>query len=104
MVCQRYPITFAQLARRGARCGPDGRWCCDGGGISAKDGEEQVALIGKVAEGWEEAVRFEAVDGVGRHGVEEVGVCGCGEGGGVGILEGRGVFESVVGEGSERGG
>jgi hypothetical protein len=40
-----------------------------------KNREEEVALVGQVGLGWEEPVASEAVEGVWREALEEVGVC-----------------------------
>jgi hypothetical protein len=76
VVRQRDPVAQAEFALGGARSDPYGRWCRYGGCVCIKDGQEKVALVGRVAGGWEEAVALEAVDGVWRYEFEQTGVRG----------------------------
>lgn len=70
VVCKRHPVSFAQLAFRGARRRPYRRRKCDGGAVCCEDRGQKEVRIMRVAVGWEESVGFEAVDSVGWDGGE----------------------------------
>lgn len=101
VVRQRDPIPTAQLAGLGACAGPDGRGRRDGINVRGEERGEEVVVVCLVR-GWrEEGVRFQAVDGDGRHARQQVGACCGGERGRVRFFEPRGGCEEGVGERTE---
>lgn len=45
MVRKRYPVASAELAFRGSRGCPDGRWCGGGSDVRVERGQEEIAEI-----------------------------------------------------------
>lgn len=58
VVCQRHPVSAAELAGGGARAAPDWGRGGDGGDVCCEERCEQVVLVDGVGGGWEEAVAF----------------------------------------------